>query len=243
MADSTESAAVVAARMRARRRLIGAVVLLAIGVVAFPMLFDTQPRPIAGDIPFQVAQREPDAPPAGSRSATRAVTGEPAATAAASGAVASPAIPSPDATTASRAGEPDKPTAAQPNPQPTVLAPVPQPAPVAAPAQVQPPPLQPTPRNEDGARALALLQGAPTPPVQIAGRHVVQVGAYADAAALRDVRSKVEKLGLKTYTQVIDSKGSRSTRVRVGPFTSRDEADAAAAKLRAAGLPAAVLTL
>ena len=42
------------------------------------------------------------------------------------------------------------------------------------------------------------------------GRFVVQVGAFADAAAARETRSKVEKLGFKTYTQVVDTaSGSR----------------------------------
>lgn len=75
------------------------------------------------------------------------------------------------------------------------------------------------------------------------GRYVVQVGAYADAATLRDTRNKVEKLGLKTYTQVIEGDAGRRTRVRVGPFGTRAEAQAAAAKLKAAGLPANLLTL
>ena len=46
------------ARVRARRRLIGAVVLLAIGVVGFPMLFETQPRPLPGDIPIELPRRD-----------------------------------------------------------------------------------------------------------------------------------------------------------------------------------------
>jgi DedD protein len=71
----------------------------------------------------------------------------------------------------------------------------------------------------------------------------VQVGAFADARALRDARQKVEGLGMKTYIQVIDAEGAKRTRVRVGPFDTREQADAAAKKLKAGGLPAAVLTL
>ncbi|HQQ71439.1 MAG TPA: SPOR domain-containing protein, partial [Alicycliphilus sp.] len=33
-------------RRRARHRLIGAAVLVMIGVVGFPLVFDTQPRPV-----------------------------------------------------------------------------------------------------------------------------------------------------------------------------------------------------
>ena len=42
------------ARVRARRRLIGAAVLLVVGVITFPLLFETQPRPIALDIPIEI---------------------------------------------------------------------------------------------------------------------------------------------------------------------------------------------
>ncbi|KPF50541.1 hypothetical protein D621_12780, partial [beta proteobacterium AAP51] len=42
------------ARRRARQRLVGALVLLLVGVVAFPMLFETQPRPLPVDIPIRV---------------------------------------------------------------------------------------------------------------------------------------------------------------------------------------------
>ena len=58
-----------------------------------------------------------------------------------------------------------------------------------------------------------------------------------------EARAKVEKLGLKTYTQVIEGDGVKRTRVRVGPYASRDEADAAAAQVKRAGLPAFILAL
>jgi DedD protein len=76
-----------------------------------------------------------------------------------------------------------------------------------------------------------------------AGRFVVQVGAYTDAAALREARQKVEKLGMKTYTQVIETEAGKRTRVRVGPFATREEATAAGRALKAAGLPANILAL
>ena len=75
------------------------------------------------------------------------------------------------------------------------------------------------------------------------GRFVVQVGAFTDATAVREARSKVEKLGLKTYTQVIETPTGRRTRVRVGPFETRDEADRASVRLKATGLAAYILVL
>ncbi|MCZ2498294.1 SPOR domain-containing protein [Xylophilus sp. Kf1] len=56
-ATSTES--IEALRRRARHRLIGAAVLLVAGVVGFPLLFDTQPRPISVDIPITIPGQDP----------------------------------------------------------------------------------------------------------------------------------------------------------------------------------------
>jgi DedD protein len=75
------------------------------------------------------------------------------------------------------------------------------------------------------------------------GRFVVQVGAYGEANSARDMRQRVDKLGLKSYTQVVEIDGAKRIRVRVGPFVAREDAEKAAGTLKAAGLPAAVMTL
>ena len=59
----------------------------------------------------------------------------------------------------------------------------------------------------------------------------------------REARQTLEKAGLKTYTQVADTKEGKRIRVRVGPFETRAEADKAAAKVKTLDLPASVLTL
>src|SRR5690349_25134710 len=46
------------ARTRARQRLIGAIVLLAIGIIGFPLVFETQPRPIPVDVPIEIPRRD-----------------------------------------------------------------------------------------------------------------------------------------------------------------------------------------
>jgi len=193
--------AIEAARLRARRRLIGAVVLLGVGVIAFPLLFETQPRPIPVDIAIEIPRKE-TAPP-----------------------LALPPVASPAAAATSRP-EP----AASPMPE-IAVEPKPETKPETKPA-VQAATAQPLP-----SKAAASSADAAT------GRFVVQVGAFADAAGARGARAKVELLGLRTYTQAVETANGARTRVRVGPFLSRDEADKAAVKLKAAGLPAAVLTL
>jgi DedD protein len=76
-----------------------------------------------------------------------------------------------------------------------------------------------------------------------AGRFVVQVGAFTDDAKVREARGKVEKLGLKTYTQQVDTPAGKRVRVRVGPFATKAEADKVMARIKAAGLQPGVLAL
>ena len=72
---------------------------------------------------------------------------------------------------------------------------------------------------------------------------MIQVGAFADAGAANDVKSKIGGAGLSAFTQTVDTKDGKRTRVRVGPFTSRAEADKAAGRVKGAGLSASVLAL
>lgn len=72
-------------------------------------------------------------------------------------------------------------------------------------------------------------------------RVFIQVGAYAEASTVKSVRQRVDKLGMKSHEQTVETASGQRTRVRLGPFASREEADGAAAKLRAGGLGATVV--
>jgi DedD protein len=94
------------------------------------------------------------------------------------------------------------------------------------------------------AKAKALLDGKDAPKSADAPvRSVVQVGAFADLAKAREVRTKLESAGIKTYTQDVETKDGKRTRVRVGPFATKEEADKAAEKIRKLNLQATVLKL
>ena len=208
-------------RRRARHRLIGASVLVLLGVVGFPLLFDTQPRPISVDIPIEIPAKNTPAP-AVKAPATAAVP-----------AAAKPPAPSVEAREALSAREEVVETAAPPKS-------------AAEPAK-------PTTAPADAERARALLEGKTATPAvaataaasapAAAERLVVQVGAFSEEAGARTVRQKLEAAGLKTYTHVAETSEGRRVRVRLGPYNSRAEADKAAARVKALGLPAAVLTL
>jgi DedD protein len=207
---------VAAARTRAKRRLVGAVVLLGIGVIAFPLLFETQPRPIPVDIPIEIPRKDAVPPLAipPARPAPAAAASVPAPVVAQAG--------------AAKASDAVAPASAVPASAATAVAPSPPPANKAAAPKVQAKPPAPV-----EAKAAA----------EAPGRFVVQLGAFADANGVRETRAKVDKLGLQTYTQTIDTDKGKRTRVRVGPYASRDEAEQVAAKVKAAGLPAVVLAL
>jgi DedD protein len=75
------------------------------------------------------------------------------------------------------------------------------------------------------------------------GRFVVQAGSYTDVDAVREVRNKLERMGLKTYTQAAVIEGVTRVRVRVGPFNSKQEAQDVQNKIKAAGVAASLLQL
>lgn len=234
-ARSSDEALVERARTSARRRLIGAVVLLGIGVVAFPLIFETQPRPIPVDIPIEIPRKDGQAPvvlPPARPAATAA--SKPPAVVAESKAEAprEPAPPAASAPTAPSVAKVEPRAATKPEPKAEVKAEV-------KPETRADPKPEPKPQAKPASAVAAKL----ATDAVAGGRFVVQVGAFAEAGAVRDARGRVEKLGLVTYTQSVETPGGTRTRVRVGPFATREEADKAAAKLKAAGLPGAVLAL
>jgi DedD protein len=244
-----EAATVQAARTRARRRLIGAAVLVGVGIIGFPLLFETQPRPIAVDIPIEVPARD-NVPPLKLPPAKGSAVTPPRA----AGPVIAETVAEPPAETPPPAVHASA-SAALPASQPAAPSPrVERVASAAAPASAPAARLAASAADSkaEAQRAQALLEGKPvaavTPPPAAASepkvaRFVVQAGAYTDAATLREARQKVEKLGLKTYTQVIDTESGARTRVRVGPFESREEAEKAAVRIKSAGLAANILSL
>jgi len=220
-----------AIRRRARHRLIGATVLVLAGVLGFPLLFDTQPRPIPVDIPIDIPDRAKVKP--------LAIPARPAAEPAASGKVtAPPPVAAPLAAPAAAPIAKSEPLPAKPQPAP---------AKPEATAKAEPPPAakpetasQPA---DDARKVQALLDGKSARPAAAEGRFVVQVGAFADNSKARQARMRLERAGLKTYTQVTETANGRRIRVRVGPFATRADADKAARKIKGLELPAAILTL
>jgi DedD protein len=226
---ATESVDVL--RKRARHRLIGAAVLVLIGVIGFPLVFDSQPRPVALDIPIEIPDRAKVAP-LGQVDAERPVASGTVGGQSSAGTIAGITAPVAATSTAPSTSTPSKVAVGDTKPAPK---PEPKAESKAEPKPAAKPAVKPEVKPESKAEA--------KPAASTEGRFVVQVGAYAEAGSLREARQKVEKIGFKTYTQVVGPKTAQRTRVRVGPFSTKAEADKAAEKIKKLNLPAAILAL
>ena len=114
----------------------------------------------------------------------------------------------------------------------------------------------PSSRTDDGARALALLEGRPTasatppagsaPPAvkaQEKGNFVVQAASLDTAADAQGQRDKLTAAGLSNafVDGPVAVNGKPKYRVRVGPFPSREAAQAAQTRLRTLGFGGAFI--
>ena len=217
-------------KKRARRRLVGAVALALTAVIVLPMVMDHEPKPLTQDIQIRIPSQDakdvskPVANPAAAPADTKSKPSpEPA-----------PApVPVPDAPTATQ--KPAEPEAARP-----------QTAPPAKPdvKPVPKPDVTPEPKAKDGgkterqAMVEAILSG--NEPPQPTGQFIVQLGAFGDPANVGKVRTRVKAAGFNSYTETVKGPKGKQTRVRAGPFASREAALQAAAKLKHAGLPGVV---
>jgi DedD protein len=234
-------------RRRARHRLMGAVVLVLVAVVGFPLLFDTQPRPVAVDTPIVIPDRQ-STPPLAS------AVPLPASQAPAKPLLPAPS-PSPEAVSAQASLDareevvlPAASVVPVPVPKPAAVKETPPAEKIAEKAPEKPAVVKQEPKpvvaakpKDDGNKAQALLEGKTAKPS--AGRLVIQVGAFSDAAKVRDVRSKLEQAGVKTYTQTVEKDGKNTIRIRVGPYETKEEADKVAARIRKLDLPVSFLKI
>ena len=225
-AQQPESAELV--RKRAKHRLIGSAVLVLIGVLGFPLLFDTRPRPVAVDIPIEIPARNTPRPqpPALPAPAARPVADEKVGV--------DPGLGEKEELISQKPAETQMPRAQAATK--TEAKALPKSEPKAEPKAAQP---------EARLAAKPAPATAVGPAKASAGdaRLVVQVGAYSDVDKARDARLRLEKAGLKSYTQVAETKDGKRIRVRVGPFSTKAEADKAVSKIKSLDMPAAILAL
>jgi len=226
----TESQDATLLQRRARRRLVGAIALVVLIVIALPIVLDKEPSPIGQDLVIQIPSQE-----AGKFNTRVLPLSAPGAAPSGSGAEGEKSAPA-KTEVPGTAPAPASPTPAATEPPAEVKA-------LSAPASnarqdAAPPAKDPTRAakdESDAARAKALLEGKET--------WVVRLGAFGSEENVRKLREKLTAAGVKSYTETVKGPKGEQTRVRAGPFDSKLEAEQAQEKLVAIGVsPGTVAT-
>ena len=193
-------------KRRGRRRLVGAIALVLAAVIVLPMVFDSEPK---GSAP-QVSVRIPAEDDTGF---TPKVTPK------------SAPLPEQKAVEKAVAKPAEKAAEVAPEKAP---APLEKPAPKIEVTVTKGSDKPPAPAIAEQKRAEAALMGA-------AGgeQFIIPAGAYADPTG---VVEKLKEAKVPHYTESIAIKGGTVTRVRAGPFASREAAEKALEQLKGLGL-------
>jgi DedD protein len=222
-------------RRRANRRLLGASVLLLIAIILVPIFLEREPPPLPDNVdvkipPVEGTKFDPKLPdrktaPAEVPSITEPV-GEKAVAPTSASTVAAP-IASPAPTTA---------------PAPAALAKEPSKAEAPKAAEKAPEKAAPkAPATSAPTKSVdAQTNQAPT---LKSGQLVVQLIAVRDPETARQAFEKAKSLKFSAYTEKLTVPNGVVTRVRVGPYDSKQAAENARAKLAQAGFEAKVITL
>jgi len=211
-------------KKRARRRLLGALALGIATVIVLPLVLDSEPRQAITDVQIEIPPRDAAAPAKDEGSA-----GRPAEVA-----VVPPVEPVAPEKDAAAPVEASKPAAVEPKPE-------------AVPKSQPAPKVQAAPKTEAAPKpqAAAKTEAAPAPASapKSAAHFAVQLGAFANAGSARAQADKARKAGVRVYTETVKTAQGERTRVRVGPFASREDAEQARTRLKSIGVESAVVPL
>ncbi|MEG1282453.1 MAG: SPOR domain-containing protein [Comamonas sp.] len=261
---SNPAESVEAMRRRARHRLIGATVLVLLAIIGFPMLFDTQPRPVPVNAAIEIPDRERVAalavPPAapvsvprghdnglvdgeeivssGANSGAAVVAGTAAGAAAAVVANAAPAKP---AVVAPAPAKPEPKAEVKPERKPD---PKPEPKPEAKPKEEHKPAAKPEPKPEAKPKE-EKPKDAPKPeakPTDDKPKESAKPKRDDDADRIRAMMegrqaSAAAATAAKPEAAAPAAASSRYI-IQVGAFAEADKASEVRAKLQMAGVPA-----
>lgn len=211
-------------KQRARRRLVGAVVLVGAAVIVLPLVFDAKPRPVTDAVAVQIQDQPVDR-------AAKTANDEPKVASRRSAPRTSGA--SPDQAQALDQGEEvvastdapaaEAPSSAKPTPPKTVAstAPAAEPKPAAKPAQQ-------APQAQAGAAPAAEAKD---------GKFILLIGAFASEDRAHNWLTKLKADKIPGYIEhkKVPEKGDLAL-LRAGPFKDRASAEAAQKRAEQIGL-------
>lgn len=239
-------------KKRARRRLVGAVFFVSAVAVVLPMIMDNEPRQAVQEVEIRIpGQDEKPLAPKFAAAPVEKPAPRPAAAPAPEPAVVAPDVkPTARVLEVVRDGEtiekvPEKPVGksdAKPVAKPEKPVERPVARPVEKAAEKLPEKVADKPRADDAQRAAALLAGqaVDTKPAAAAGEYLILIGAFSNEANVKTLKAKLAEEGIKNFTEPLDTPQGKKTRVRAGPFPSREAAEKALQKMQRIGVSGVV---
>ncbi|HEU0203893.1 MAG TPA: SPOR domain-containing protein, partial [Burkholderiaceae bacterium] len=236
-----------ALRQRARRRLIGAAVLLLAVAIVLPMVLDETPPPAASNVSIEIpSEKTPFTPRLALPPVEPAPIGEAAQAPAEEAGSARPSLPKASpreegAGKSSTASPAEKGAAERSD-----AAPKPRSEASPAPSGVQPIQGKNEERGASGpTTAKPSLAAEPTKTATDKaspnGKFLLQAAAFSSEAAAKKLAERLRKAGVQPFIERIDTRDGARFRVRVGPYATRDEAQRVQSRLREIGVAAAIL--
>lgn len=224
-------------KKRARRRLVGAVAFVSVVAVVLPMVMDHQPRQVVHDVEIRIPGQ--DEKPFAPKFAAAPVE-KPQETISEKPEVSAPPVEVkppvvlPTAKVIEKAADKSPPKA----PEKAVEKPAEKPAEKVVKLEK---PIEKAPAKEsDAKRAAAILAGQNDAAPAKSGEYLVLIGAFSNEANVKILKAKLGEQGIKTFSEPLDTPQGKKTRVRAGPFTSREAADKALEKMQKIGVSGVV---
>ena len=199
-------------KKRARRRLVGAVAFAALVAVLLPVLMDQTPQAPVADVQIRIPARDQVEP----LSPAALLAAPVASSVDTAGLGEQPASPMP-----SSAKVPDETLPARQRLAPSVE---------QSPAKI----------NEKTAIKNSTKSAGATVATQ--SDYIILIGAFANAANVKQLQTKLAEIGVKTYTEPLESSQGKKTRVRAGPFANREAAEKALEKMKHIGVNGVLVT-
>jgi DedD protein len=245
-------------KKRARRRLVGAIVLVSAVAVILPMVLDSEPKSVKQNIDIQI-------PPTDSPELkTRTVTPGLNVADVEKGKALPPSVPQAEPSTST--------SQVDSAPVSRSVAPEPKGDTAGSARSVEPTSAAET-AGESGPRSGAALtqaitqtelsrkqsmaeqsgEGGRTQGGEQAkaatkegstaanAHYVVQVAALSDSMRVKQLQKQIAGAGVKAYTEVVSTKRGHVTRVRAGPYATREAAEKARTQLKKVGLEGKVV--
>ena len=208
----TDSEAEIQLRKRARRRLVGAIALVIVSVVILPMVLDNEPKKVVHEIDIQIP----------SESAVAEFTPKTV----------------PEVEPLAMAELPSRELVEDPRPE------IPKTEPVDQAKSLLPNPPLPQTVKSAGKLIEKPAESKPIPKVDSRAEKkppsvntfVVQLGAFSDPLKAKQQQQNLTTNGITTYTENIKTEKGEVTRVRIGPFSVRSEAEEMRNRLKGLGI-------